>query len=182
MELVFCRVVWNHQAPEFRMPGTRWFDLHIDPDANHPFGRKGYALDTAWHTLGTKECAGMLLMDADVSIDPLDYASMGEAVNDEPTAVHTAPVRLWPASTQRPSWIWGHWCDDCGRGQQLCLKPDRFTFSFTYLPRRVLEGAARDGLKSWTFPGVDMHMAASAKRLGIPVRVVAECFPKHMHY
>jgi hypothetical protein len=164
------------------MPGTRWFDLHIDPTPEHPFGSKGHAFSEAWRVLGNKECAGMLLMDADVSIDPIDYSAMGEAVNAEPAAVHTAPVRLWPASTQRASWIWGHWCDECKQGQQFCAQPDRFTFSFTYLPRRLLSLADKAGLKGWTFPGVDLRMAAVAKRNNIPVRVVPECHPKHMHY
>lgn len=181
MQIVFARVNWDGTAMPFHMPGTRWFDISVQPEPGYPVGRKGLALDAAWMQLRNQDCTGMLILDGDVAIDPLDYAAMCEAIDGEPRAVHTAPVRLWPASTQRESWIWGHWCDD-GPSQDYCLAPDRFTFCFTYLPRALLWHARRGGLRSWIFPGVDLRMAETARRFRIPVRIVHGCHPKHMHY
>ena len=181
MQIVFIRVIWNGSAGEFRMPGARWFDLHIGPEPGYPFGRKGLALDGAWRQLRNRQCAGMLILDGDVVIDPADYAAMLEAVHGEPSAVHVAPVRLWPASTMRESWVWGHWCG-AGPSQELCLAPSRWSFGFTYLPRRLLYAAHRAGLQKWAFPGVDLRMSQTARNTGIPARVVQECQPKHLHY
>jgi hypothetical protein len=182
MEHVFVRVNWDKTAPEFRMPGTRWFDLHVGPEPGWPFGRKGLALDGAWRQLRSRGCAGMLVLDGDVAVDPLDYAAMGGAIHADPRAVHVGPVRLWPASTMRESWAWGHWRTGAGPGQEWCEEPDRWTFGFTFLPRRLLHAAGREGLRDWAFPGVDLRMAATAKKWGIPARVVPGCYPKHMHY
>lgn len=181
MQLVFVRVNWNGTAIRFNMPGTRWFDLAIGPEPGYPFGRKGLALDAAWLQLANAKCCGMVVLDGDIAIDPIDYAAMVAAVDLEPAAVHAAPVRLWPASTQRESWVWGHWCGD-GPSQDYCSAPDRFTFGFTFLPRVLLERARAAGLRKWTFPGVDLKMAQVAKHNGIPVRMVPDCHPKHLHY
>lgn len=180
--VVFVRVVWDRSALPFRMPGTRWFDLHVGPEPGAPFGRKGKAIAAAWRQLATPAAAGMLLLDGDTAVDPADYVAMMDAVEAEPGAVHVAPVRLWPASTQRESWVWGHWENGAGPGQQLEARPDRFTFGFTYLPRRLLALAAAAGLARWEFPGVDMRMSQTAARHRIPARLVDGCHPKHMHY
>jgi hypothetical protein len=181
-EVVFVRVNWDHTAGPFHMPGTRWFDLHVGPEPGYPFGRRGLALEGAWRQLGNRECAGMVVMDSDVMIDPLDWASMLEAVGAAPRLVHVAPVRLWPASTQRESWVWGHWDRGGGPSQELVTEPTRWSFGFTYLPRELLTRARQAGMKDWTFPNVDMRMAACARRWNIKAKMVENCHPKHLHY
>ena len=182
MQLVFVRVNWNNTAfPGFGMPGTRWFDLHLVPEPGYPYGRKGLALEGAWRQLGGAGKCGMLVLDGDVAIDPLDYAAMGEAIALEPEVIHVGPIRLWPASTMKESWTWGHWCGD-ERGQDYCPEPDRWTFGFTYLPARLLELARAAGMRRWTFPDVDTRMAAVARQNSLVARPVAGCHPKHLHY
>lgn len=182
-EFVICRVNWDRTAPPFHMPGAvRWFDLHVGPEPGRPFGRRGLAIAGAWAQLGNRECRGMLMMDGDVAIDPLDLAAMGDAIGQDPAMVLVGPVRLWPASTMRPSWVWGHWTAGPGPTQEMITEPDRWGLGFTYLPRRLLELAAAAGLKQWTFPNVDVRMSDVARRHGIRARVVEDCHPKHLHY
>lgn len=169
-DIVCVRSVWNHTGlPAPRLPGVRLHELHYGPEPGYPFGRRGLALATAWQQLGAG-ADGMLVLDADVAIDPCDMAAMLKAVRERPEDIHVAPVKLWPASTMRDGWVWGH--DPPGA-------PTRWTFSFTYLPKALLEGR---NLRGWTFPAVDTRLAEQAVRMGIPVRVVADCHPKHMHY
>jgi hypothetical protein len=183
MEFVIVRVNWDRTALPFHMPGrVRWFDLHVQPEPEHPFGRRGLALAGAWGQLGNRDCCGMLVMDGDVEIDPLDLGAMGDAIAEYPRDVLVGPVRLWPASTQRESWVWGHWRSPTGPTQEMTMRPNRFSFGFTYLPRRLLEAAVRDGLAGWAFPTVDVEMSDCAKRHRVPARVVEGCHPKHMHY
>ena len=181
VRVVFVRVVWDRQAIPLKLPGVRLFDLHIGPEPGHPYGRKGAALAGAWRQLATRQCTGMLIMDADVAVDPLDVSVMLNAIGNEPGAVWTAPVKLWPESTQRPSWVWGHW-DDTGPSQQPCEQPTMFSFGLTYLPRKAIARAIRDGLERWTFPGVDGRMSKAAVAARVPVRVVDGCWPKHLHF
>jgi len=179
--VVYVRVVWDHQAAPFTMPGIRAFDLHIGPEPGHPFGRKGLALAGAWRQLKTGQCAGMVIQDGDVAVDPLDVSVMLGTAFRFPELVWTAPVRLWPASTQRESWVWGHWAGG-GPSQDPCPEPTFFSFGLTYLPRKVLDKAVAMGLERWHFPGVDRRMSLAAQAAGVKIRVADGCQPKHMHY
>ena len=179
--VVFVRVLWDRQPSPLEVPGIRHFDLRVTPEPAWPYGRKGLALLGAWKQLRTRQCTGMLIQDGDVAVDPLDVAVMLQTVGRYPGQVWTAPVRLWPRSTQRDTWVWGHW-GAAGPSQQPTPEPTFFSFCFTYLPRRVLEHAERAGMENWTFPGVDRRMSLAARAAGIPVRVVDGCQPKHLHY
>lgn len=181
MRVVWVRVVWDRQALPFKPPGVRFFDIHVGPETAHPVGRKGLALAGAWRQLETKQCTGMVVMDSDVAADPFDVAAMLETCGRHPDMVWTAPVKLWPASTQRTSWVWGHW-DAAGPSQRPCAEPIFFSFGMTYLPRKVIDQAITMGLESWTFPNVDGKMSRAARAAGVPVRVVDGCQPKHLHY
>jgi hypothetical protein len=139
------------------------------------------ALAGAWRQLETSRCTGMVVMDADVAADPLDVSAMLETCGRRPDQVWTAPVKLWPASTQRETWVWGHW-DAAGPSQQPCAEPTFFSFGMTYLPRRVIDQAVKMGLEEWTFPNVDGKMSAAARAARVPVGVVDGCQPKHLHY
>lgn len=182
-EIVFTRLNWDRTGAPFRMPGARWFDLHYGPEPGAPFGRKGAAIADGWAQLAGGRCAGMLVMDTDVVIDPLDYAAMLGAVSAAPERVHVGPVRLWRASLGCDTWVWGHWA---GRGpsQEWTDTPDHWTYGFTYLPRALLEAANRASppMREWVFPGVDMKLCSVAKRRRIKAETVRDCHPKHMHY
>ena len=181
VRVVYVRVLWDRQPSPPPVPGIRHFDLAVGPEPGHPYGRKGLALLGAWQQLRTRECTGMLVQDGDVAVDPLDVSVMLETVRRYPADVWTAPVRLWPASTQRPSWVWGHWAAG-GPTQEPVPDPAFFSFCFTYLPRRVIDHAERAGLARWAFPGVDGKMSRAAVAAGVRIRLVDGCQPKHMHY
>lgn len=181
-EIVCVRSVWDHTGlPAPRFPGVRLHELHYGPEPGWPFGRRGLALATAWQQL-EQGAAGMLVIDADVAFDPCDMKAMLEAVKLEPGAVHLAPIRLWPASTMRSSWVWGHHSGMPGQLLEVLEDPTAWTFSFTYLPRRLIEACDRAGWSRWTFPAVDTRVAGVAAAVDIPVRVVPDCWPKHCHF
>jgi hypothetical protein len=195
VRFVFARLIWDHQVEalaHFRMPGCRWFDLHIGPEPGAPMGRKGRVLAAAWQQLHEPQTAGMLLLDGDVAIDPLDMAAMQAAIGGDPLAVHVAPVRLWPQSTQQPDWSWAHWDEGQGLSQEWSSTPDRWSFNFTYVPAKVLNTAITEGIAAgprkrlkmpeWTFPTVDMKLNQVAQECGVKAKVVEDCHPKHMHY
>jgi hypothetical protein len=180
-ELCSVRVEWDRQAPACPLPPT-FHRIRVLPEPGWPLGRKGLALAGAWQQMAGPNTDGMLILDGDVAIDPLDLAAMRAAIHDEPRSVLTAPARLWPASTNLPEWSWAHWGTP---GQSQVLDPGpvtRFSFCFTWLPRRLIHACMAAGLDIWTFPRVDQLVSQEAVRQRIPVRLVAGCWPKHLHY
>jgi hypothetical protein len=183
MVTIACvRVDWDRSAIPLTIARS-FYHLRIGPTESHPFGRKGYALATAWRRLNrTGQLSGMLILDGDVAIDPYDYKAMQLAIDTYPDAVHVAPVRLWPVSTGRETWVWGHWKGP-DPSQNFCdSQPDWFGFSFTYLPAMLIELSIRAGLRRWEYPSVDSQVSWTAKRTKTPVKVVSACHPKHLHY
>jgi hypothetical protein len=178
-ELVCARLNWSRTAPETPM-SRQFYTLHVGPEPGYPFGRKGLALAGAWAQLSHPGQSGMLLLDGDVIIDPEDLYQMLRAVGADDAAVHTAPVRIWPASTHKKAWTWAHWAAE--PSQQVDEAPRWFSFCFTYLPRALIDRAVRDGLPDWTYPSVDSRVSQSAQAAGLRVRVVPDCWPKHINY
>jgi hypothetical protein len=177
-ELCCVRVDWDRTALQYKLP--LFHSLRIGPEPGFPFGRKGLALAGAWRQLSGRRTDGLLILDGDVAADLIDLAAMRAAIHVEPDAVHTAPVRLWPASTHEASWVWAHW--DREMTQEENWAPRRFSFCFTYLPRRLIDASVKAGLETWTFPHVDRLVSAAAEREKIPVRVVKGCAPRHLHF
>lgn len=174
------RVIWNNAVPATPFMGFR--DLHVMPEPEFPFGRKGLMFCRAWEELGPSNGAnGMLILDGDVAIDPHDSRAMHQALYAYPECVWVAPVRLWPISHLGREWTWGH-----GKHGQFTQEdiddPDMFSFSFTFLPAALCEALDESGAKHWTYPQVDLQTWELATSLGIKVRVVRDCQPKHMHW
>lgn len=188
-ELLCVRIIWDRQVIPLPHKDLGFHQLHVPPEPGRPFGRKGLALQAAWEQITTPTTAGMLLLDGDVMIDPHDLAVMHKAINSDPARVWTAPVKLWRAAMREAGggWIWSHMTafprdqgqnDDWDEHELF-----RFSFCFTYLPRRLLEAAVRSGLKTWAYPHCDMRMHQLAARLDIPVQIVRDgCTPKHGNY
>jgi hypothetical protein len=173
------RVIWDHQV--ISLPGLGFRDLHVLPGERSPFGSKGNALATMWETLGkSRGMDGMMILDGDTVIDPLDLDAMQAAITSEPKAVHVAPVRLWPAGTGLTGWVWGHGKDLFS--QQDPRDPDRFGFSFTWLPAQLLDHCIQAGMRTWSYPHVDDRVSQEARRMVVPVRVVRGASPKHTHF
>ena len=179
-QVVLVRLDWDRTAIPLR-EAHRYFTVHVSPEPEHPFGRKGLWLASAWRQLGTPTAAGMLVLDGDVAIDPRDTAAMLAAVEGAPKFVHVASVRLWPASTKRAGWVHGHGKGDFSRDDDPD-DPDVWGLSLTYLPRRLIEACVKAGLAGWAYPNVDRFIHREARRLKIPARVVREAEPKHLNY
>jgi len=122
----------------------------------------------------------MLVLDGDVVIDPVDHDAMFAAIDKEPDAVHVAPVKLWPVSTHLDGWVWGHGLEFFSAKDPS--RPDRFSFCYTYLPKRLLEACIKSGMDEWHYPGVDQKVSKVCRELGIPIRVARSCQPKHLNY
>jgi hypothetical protein len=177
-EVCMIRVDWDRTAiPLPQLP--QFHTVRVAPEPGWPLGRKGLALAGAWRQMSRPQTDGLIILDGDVAVDPVDLAAMSAAVHHAPDVVHVAPVRLWtaPGTTD---WVWAHWRAE--QGQEPEPDPDRFSFGFTYLPRRLIEACIKAGLEEWTFPHVDELVAATAASIGVPARVVAGCHPKHLHF
>jgi hypothetical protein len=181
----FCcvRLDWDRTA--IALPALAHFrTVHIGPEPGHPFGRKGAMLAGAWTQLADHGTDGMLILDGDVGVDPLDITAMRAAIARAPHQVWTAPVKLWSSTSGtaalpsgNPDWTWSH---RTGAYSKVSVPdPEFFSFCFTYLPRAVVEVP---GLRTWTFPRVDLECSRAARKMRIPVGVVEHCWPKHLHY
>lgn len=193
-DLLWVRFGWQGKFIGRTFPSFTEHALH--PEPGWPVGRKGLTLERLWTQLHTPASEGIMICDGDVTIDPEDMGAMMWAVGGEREAVHTAPVKLWPKATGFPDWIWGHrklLPPDLPNDQAIAAwqqdipDPVMFTFNFTFLPRRLIEGAIKTriggGLAEWIYPHVDENMFKTAMELGIPVRVVRNgCHPRHVNY
>jgi hypothetical protein len=162
-----------------RQRNVHFYDVIIRPEPEYPAGRKGLAIAGAWTQLG-RDADGLLILDGDVAIDPHVFSRMFDMIGSYPGDVLTAPAKIWPVSTHRESWVWSHWTEQAS--QEIEPEARWFSFCFTYLPRRLLDSAVRNGLRKWTYPRVDASMSKEAQRLGIPVQVVKDCSPLHLNW
>lgn len=178
-EPLAIRVIWNNETPA--TPGLGFRNLHVNPEPSFPFGRKGLAFQRAWEDIGiSNDCVGMLILDGDVAIDPIDNRGMHDHIWQDPKAVWVAPARIWPVSHLGKGWTWGH-----GKGlftQEDVSEPDMFSFCYTYLPADLMFAGISAGLAEWVYPEVDLNMWTVARKEGIDVKVARNCSPKHMHY
>lgn len=178
-ELVQARVDWDNSMLPLPMRG--WQRIPVFPEPGWPAGRKGLQLAGAWRQFSTRRTDGMLLLDGDVVIDPLDLFHMKREIQEQPRLIHTAPAKIWPVGSPYDQWVWAHWAQH--PSQEIDWDGVKwFSFCFTYLPRRLIESAVKAGLETWTYPVVDSKLSRHARALKIPVNVVAECWPKHAHF
>jgi hypothetical protein len=178
-DILRVQVIWNNRTPATPFLGFR--DLHVNPEPDFPFGRKGLVFASAWDQLGLPgEAIGMLILDGDVAIDPHDNRMMHECIYLEPECVWVAPCKLWPVSHLGPNWVWGHGKERFT--QEDVDDPDMFSFSFTYLPAALMNGMMENDLVDLCYPVVDMSTWELARKMGLTVKVARECAPKHLHW
>jgi hypothetical protein len=178
--IIGLRINWDFTAIPLNIDGFHM--LHIGPEVEYPFGRKGLAITRAWQAMyDSPDIVGLIILDGDVVIDPLDQAAMHEAINNDPDIVHVAPAKLWPVSTKViDNWVWGH-----GKGefsQSFVNDPDIFSFCYTYLPKELVIASISAGMPKWTYPTVDKNVSLIARKMGLKVNVVMSASPKHIHY
>ena len=95
-DVVCARVDWDRTALNMPVPG-RFHTTHITPEPGYPFGRKGLVLTRVWAALGG-DAAGMLTLDGDVAVDPVDHAAMMASIDTGPEMVWVAPVACGPSA------------------------------------------------------------------------------------
>jgi hypothetical protein len=192
VSIISVRVCWNGEAVPLRL-ANRFYTVNIVPTADWPFGQRGKYMARAWEQLNAGpetyghepvSADGMLLLDGDVAIDPWDLQCMGEAISEEPKAVHVAPMKLWPISTRASDWVWGHGLD---RFKQNEPDDDRdcnlFTFGFTYLPKALIKQCISRGMENWVYPDVDTEVCITAMLMkNLKVNIVYACTPKHLNF
>lgn len=137
-----------------------------------------------WLTCSRQGAPGVIWMDPDIAADPDDHNAMLEAISYRDDTVWVAAHKLWPASTGRQEWVWGHgrW-DRTGpvMSQQFNVMPGWFAMGMTYTPSTLLHHVVQD-LMLWTFGAIDMSLSHAARQLGVPIRVARKARPKHLHY
>lgn len=188
--VLLWRLCWKGRLEGRTHPN---FTVHsVEQEPEWPIGRKGLMMAQMWKQLRKPDTDGLLIMDGDVVIDPDDFTAMLWSVAHDREAVWVAPVKLWPKATGLPGWVWGHrrqiprdLPDDQAMAEWQTDRDDpvMFSFNFTWIPVRLMEGAVKAGLREWIYPHVDEGMWKTAKELGIPVRVVRNgCHPRHVNY
>ena len=180
-EIIMVRVNWDNTALAIPTPG-KFHDLHVNPTTDYPFGEKGKVLANTWKQLNVdNNMDGMLILDGDVAIEPIDFTNMLRAIHDHDKMVVIAPAKIWPKSTKRKEWSWAHWSKDPSQ----TLETDNirwFSFNFTYLPKKVIEQAIQDGMVTWAYPRCDMRVSTAAFTAGVSVFVAQNVFPKHLNF
>lgn len=181
MKLLTAQIEWD---------GYRVISLPVDfvlpvyPLMDWPHGRKALAMHDLWSTLRVTAAAGVLWMDNDVAADPDDLEAMSKAVEAEPHAMHTGWVKLWPASTGRPDWMWSHRAGELAKpiAHQGAYEDVAYIATgFLWTPRRLLDLACPQ-LRQLRWEQVDVFLSEIALGYGIPIRTVAGCYPKHLHF
>jgi len=163
------------------LPG--YHEILVHQTERRPFGRKGNVLAGLWTSLERTGCDGIVINDNDVIIDPHDHRTMMIAVQTDPESVWTAPVKIWPHSTQDKSWSWCHGEHQGIRNQVDTNSPIWFGFGFTFLPARLLDASVAAGLAEWVYPWVDTKVGEMARSMEIGIRVVRNgCTPKHINF
>ena len=126
----------------------------------------------------------MLWQDPDIIADPDDLAAMTSHIETWPGMVHVARHKLWPASTMREHWVWGHGIMQDERpvlSQKWQERAEWFALGFTWTPAQLLDLAVPH-MPAWQFGQVDSGLGAVARQHRIPGRAVSGARPKHLHF
>lgn len=158
--------------------------LDIRPEIGFPRGREALELSKLWKTLRDTGVPGVVLLGCDVAADPDDYEAISAAAFLKPDHVHTGMVKLWPASTGRPDWMWSHRGGTIGNPEATQLDPIHiayFSLGFLYVPRLLMDLCfpAHD---NWAWGQMDVGMSEIAWQNHIPIRAVYDARPKHLHF
>lgn len=158
--------------------------LHIRPAIGYDHGRKALHMAQLWARVRPLGCQGVLWLDPDVAADPDDLGAMLTAVRARPGDMHTGLVKLWPASTGRPEWMWSHRPGKLGfpvATQDEAAQVAYVATGFLWTPARLLD-VALPVMAGWQWIEVDVGLSELALRHGIPAHTVPGCRPKHLHF
>jgi hypothetical protein len=171
-------VRFSWQTPSALPDPGHFFEVVMTGDAEHPHGRRGMWMSRCWDYAQAHEADGLLCLDGDTAVDPVDVAVMCEAIENDDVSVHTTPVRLYPPYDE---WHWAH-----GRNhytQECVIKGiNLFGFAFTWLPGSLLNACVDAGLENWVFPMVNKNVSAIAQEKRYKVNLVPNVWPVHVHW
>jgi hypothetical protein len=158
-------------------PG-HFFEVVMTAEPEYPHGRRGMWMSRCWDYGRANGADGLLCLDGDTAVDPVDVAVMCAAIEEDAESVHTAPVRLYPPYGE---WIWAH-----GRDYytQECVTEgiNLFGFAFTWLPGSLLDDCVDAGLEGWRFPLVNKKVSGVAREASYRVSLVPEVWPAHLNW
>lgn len=175
-EVYAVRFSW--QTPSALPSPGRFFEVVMTADAEHPHGQRGMWMSRCWDFAQTQGAEGMLCLDGDTAVEPADVAAMGQDIENDPDAVHTTPVRLYPPGK---TWEWAHGRDYYSQ-RRVTQGINLFGFAFTYLPGSLLNACVDAGMEEWVFPLVNKNLCAVAQKQRCRVHLVDCVFPTHLHW
>ena len=158
--------------------------IRTRPDHLYPHGRKGQGMQDWYAQVRDRGHHGIVWLDADVAADPDDLAAIDDAIIKRPDYMHTAALKLWPASTGRDDWMWSHRTGDHGSPEatQDISAPVRYVATgMLYTPMKLLS-LCYGPLARLQWAEVDVFLSEMALRHDIPARIVLGCRPKHLHF
>lgn len=170
-------VRFSWQKPSVLPDPGRFFEVVMTGSPEYPHGRRGMWMSRCWEYAREHGADGMLCLDGDTAVDPVDVAVMGSAIDEDDKAVHTTPVRLYPPYGD---WFWAHGHDEY---TQECVTEgiNLFGFAFTYLPGGLLDACTEAGLEEWIFPLVNKRVSSVARKLRLRVNLVPMS-PTHLNW
>lgn len=181
MQIPHAQIEWNHWRIESVRPDAI---IRVTPETDAPRGRKAVRMAEYWRSARQNGAIGVLWQDPDIVIDPDDRRSMLAAIGMRPGSIHVATHKLWPASTMRDEWVYGHGVMRDGYpvlGQKWESRAEWFALGYTWTPGELLD-LALPHMPAWVFGQVDSGLSATARQHGIPGYAVAQCRPKHLHF
>lgn len=154
------------------------------PEPGWPNGRAAAGRAEVWRQLAEQGCEGVIWLDPDIAADPDDLDALAQFVALHPADVVTATVKLWPASTGRATWMYGHrWSEavDDLDGQTWHQRPRYWTTSMVWTPAQLLDLAMPE-MPDRPWHGFDVWLNRLALAHDIPAWAVPDCQPKHLHF
>lgn len=154
------------------------------PEPDWPTGRAAAGRAEVWRQLAAEGAAGVLWLDPDIAADPDDLDRLSASIGTAPADVHTATVKLWPASTGRATWMFGHRVSEVVsdiEGQAWHQRPLFWTTSMVWTPARLLDLALPE-MPDRPWHGFDVWLNRLASSHDIPAWAAFGCRPKHLHF
>lgn len=181
MRMPIAQIEWSGKRVQGIAPDHI---IRAIPEPDWPTGRAAAGRAEVWRQLAQQGAAGVLWLDNDVAADPDDLDALAQLVDLHPGDVVTATVKLWPASTGRPAWMYGHrWAEAPSdlEAQRWYVSPRFWTTSMVWTPARLLDLALPE-MPQRPWHGFDLWLNRLASSHDIPAWAARDCCPKHLHF
>ena len=132
----------------------------------------GTGLAMAWSCRPHPDEPGMLVIEADLMVDPDDLECIEQAVQEQPRDVVAAPYVCWPVSTKL---AYPMTLPRFNHGVHV------FGLGCTWLPAKLIESMFSE-LPKLTWTQLDIGFSKRAMEMGLTVRMPYGTSVKHAHY